>query len=232
MLHHLKKLIFIPYFISLSFLLSAQGNLNSRVNSTKADLDQETLNGYVLIDVFSCDSKSGTNEGIAVRAIKSLDSDTYDLYLYDRYVGISNDKVLIDKFNQQAFLEAMDSVRCKFVEWSSVAKENKITDFHKKIPFSKEVVVSEYITSSFRPVASWMEAYFDVNDKGKASVSIYFTHEHKREYYSDYDFYSLEKLDHFIYIIQPEYVLKVIEQTQKRIDEMKTAEKEREALFK
>lgn len=227
-----RILILSALLLSCSLPLFSQTDVNSKVLSARADFDKETLKGNILIDVFDCDSDNGPDKGIAVRAVHYEDSNTYDLYLYDRYVGISSDKVLIDPLNQMAFKEALDTIRCKFAEWSAVAKRNHITDFHKEIPLKDKVIVKEYITSSFNPQTSWVVAYFDVNTKGKASVSIYFTHESGREYYSDYDFYSLDKLDHFIYITQPEYVLKVIEQTKIRIGELNKAEKERDDLFK
>lgn len=227
----MKRILSICLLIFVSFSMFAQGAINNRVKTAKADVDELSLKGDILIDVFGCDGENGPYTGIDLRARKEASSDSLILMLKVKYEFVSNEFFFVHPDSQAGFLNAMNMIHEKFVEWSEVAKKNKITDFKKPIPLDNSFTVFEYHVSYLKPQPRLMWADFIVNGKGKASVAIGFDERGDFGHYSDYDFYSADKIAHLIYIIQPGYVRTVYEQTMKRIAELQAAEQERSDLF-
>ena len=209
----------------------AQGAINKKVQTAKADVDERSLKGDILIDVFECDGDNGPYTGIDLRARKEASSDSLILMLKVKYEFETNEFFFVHPDSQAGFLDAMKMIHDKFVEWSEVAKKNKITDFKKPIPFDNNFTIYKYSVPYPKPQPRLMWADFIVNGKGKASISIGFDERGSFGHYSDYDFYSADKIAHLIYIIQPEYVRTVYEQTMRRIAELQAAEQERSDLF-
>lgn len=227
----MKKIISILLLFFVSFSTFAQGTINKKVQTAKADVDERSLKGDILIDVFECDGDNGPYTGIDLRARKEASSDSLILMLKVKYEFESNEYFFVHPDSQAGFLDAMNMIHDKFVEWSEVAKKNKITDFKKPVPFDNNFIVYEYRVSYLKPQPRLMWADFIVNGKGRASIAIGFDERGGIGHYSDYDFYSADKIAHLIYIIQPDYVRTVYEQTKRRIAELQAAEQERSDLF-
>ncbi len=81
-----------------------------------------------------------------------LNSDTTEKYTVifpfcDLDLGIDYACLKLDKFQNADLVKAMTFARSKFIEWSAIAQENKITDFQKTIQKNK-VVCSAYFRNS------------------------------------------------------------------------------------
>jgi len=233
------KGIYVVLFSMITYCLAyAQNDVNQKVLSAEKDIDSMTKFGRVLIDRFQTDNrqKYGSFNFLEfdIRAMKDTQSDSLVLNIECIGDALGNDWIRVMPEDMDVFLQSMNTILEKYIEWSDVAKTNNITNFRKDIPLQvKPRVYDAFIHTDAKRENYYLrtlEASFFVDEDGKPSVSIGI-----RKRGSSFDtklyFTSVDKLEHLVYLIQPSYVSSVYENTQKRIKELEEATQSRDALF-
>jgi hypothetical protein len=234
------KLYALLFFLFTSCFSFAQNDINQKVLSAEKDIDPLTKIGRVLIDRFQTDDreKYGSHEFMEfeIRAMRDTQSDSLVLNIECLGDALGNDWIRVMPEDMALFIQSMNIILEKFIEWSDVAKTNSITDFHKVIPLSSEpIIYHSYIYTDAKRDSFYLRKLvvcFFVDKSGTPSVS--FGLRKKESSIIDHKmvFISVEKLEHLIYLIQPTYVSTVFEKTQQKIKELDEATISRDALFK
>lgn len=234
----MKQLLLTITLLLGSFYAFSQNTIDEKVHTAEKDIDAWTKRGVVLIDKFQSDDKNkyGSHDFLefSVRAIQDEQTDSLILNIECIGDALGNHWIRIYPEDMSTFLQAMATIRDKFIEWREVAKTNSITEFKKDIPLSKDhrVYRSFLFKSPERDpyyVCSLIPT-FEVDKSGNSSVLIKLT-DKRGSTEGTLLFSSESKLEHLLYIIQPDYVSAVFERTQQRIKELDQATHDRDALF-
>ena len=234
----MKRLFTLALALMVLSAAYAQNDINQQVLSSRAEIDEVSREGKILIGVFKNRDHIGSYDKTNVRVEKDKDSDslllligTKNIWNYKDFLR-RNDYYIIRPDSQTGFVEAMNLIQEKYSDWSEVAKQNQISEFQKDFPIDNSFIVYEYdsYTMKFKPAHTW--AWLVVDKSGNASVAIEITMNNHPSYYFDFEFTTIAAFNHFVEIIQPDYVQAVYDETVRKIEALNKAEQQRDELFK
>lgn len=203
--------------LALSFNLCFLFAQNTTDNTAK---DRLARDGFIWIGDFDFHKTmryetERRNCTTCVRAFRYKNDEELSYIINDH--GFDGAGIVVFPKDQSAFLNALNFILKKYVEWSVIAKENSITDYKKDIPI--DIPAEGYwmavglgqLTLDEKTGRYNLWAIFNVDAEGIPFVSVGYNDVSTKYPYDvhAYDFFSADEIEKFINILEPNNFTKI-----------------------